>query len=105
MAMLAYQQETVRRNGIFDSPVCEGNHPLHLCPLMDKASAVLESLTASSPQLPIGYQRLSSDPPSIDKEIDLDSSFFCPPPSKIGCAKSVPNTIGQGECQIRFTTC
>ena len=35
--------------------LCEGNHPLHLCPLMDKASTVMESLTASLPQLPIGY--------------------------------------------------
>ena len=26
--------------------LCEGNHPLHLCPLMDKAFVVLESLTA-----------------------------------------------------------
>jgi len=57
--------------------LCEGNHPLHLCPLMDKASTVLESLTASSPQLPDGYQRLSAtaDRPPVDKEIDLDSSL------------------------------
>ena len=35
--------------------LCEGNHPLHLCPLMDKASGVLASLTSPSPQLPVGY--------------------------------------------------
>jgi len=53
---------------------------------MDKASFVLESLTASSPQLPNGYQRLSSDPLPIDKEIDLDSSLVCPPLSNPGYA-------------------
>ena len=75
----------------FPCRLCEGNHPLHLCPLMDKASAVLGSLTASSPQLPVGYQRLSSDPLSIEKEIDLDSSLVCPSPSELGYAKPVPD--------------
>jgi len=42
----------------FPCRLCVGNHPFHLCPLMDKASAILESLTASSPQILIGYQRL-----------------------------------------------
>jgi len=55
--------------------LCEGNHPLHLCLLMDKAYAILESLRASSPQLPIGYQRLSVDRLPADNEIDLDSSL------------------------------
>ena len=71
--------------------LCEGNHPLHLCPLMDKASAILESLTASSPQLPVGYQRLSSDPLLVDKEIDLDSSLVHPPPFEPGCPKAAPD--------------
>lgn len=57
---------------------------------MDKAFAALESLTTSSPQLLIGYQQLPSDPPSINKEIDSDSSLVCPPPEP-GCAKPVPN--------------
>ena len=54
--------------------LCEGNHPLHLCLLMDKASSVLEGLTAPSPQLPIGYQCLpaAADRSAIDKEIDLN---------------------------------
>ncbi|CAA3032932.1 Hypothetical predicted protein, partial [Olea europaea subsp. europaea] len=33
--------------------LCEGNHPLHLFPLMDKASTFFESLTAPSPKIPI----------------------------------------------------
>jgi len=45
---------------------------------MDKASIVLESLIASSPPLPIGYQRLSSYPLPVDKEINLDSSLVHP---------------------------
>ena len=64
---------------------------------MDKASAILESLTASSPQLPIGYQRLSSDPLPIDKEIDLDSSLVRLPLSEPGCAKPVPDQPLVGE--------
>lgn len=51
---------------------------------MDKASAILESLTTSSPQLPVGYERLSSDPLPIDKETDLDPSlvhYALPEPS------------------------
>jgi len=39
----------------FPCKLCEGDHPLQLFPLMDKASIVLESLTASLPQLPVGY--------------------------------------------------
>jgi len=35
--------------------LCEGEHILHLCPLMDKASKVLENLAATQPQLPFGY--------------------------------------------------
>ena len=58
---------------------------------MDKASAILESITASSPQLPICYQRLSSDPLPADKEIDLDSSLVHPPLSEPGCAKIIPD--------------
>ena len=61
----------------FPCRLCESNHPLHLCLLMDKASSVLESLTAPSPPLPIGYQCLSAaaDHLPIDKEIDSNSSL------------------------------
>jgi len=60
---------------------------------MDKASGVLDSLTAPSPQLPIGYQRLSAavDHSPVDKEIDLDSSLVQAPLPEPGCAPPVPN--------------
>jgi len=58
---------------------------------MDKASAALEILTVSSPQLPVGYQRFSLDPLPVDNEIGLDCSLFRPPPSEPGCAKPVPD--------------
>ena len=64
---------------------------------MDKASVVLESLTTSSPQLPVGYQRLSSDPLAVDKEIELDSSLVHPPLSELGCAKPIPDQPLVGE--------
>ena len=71
--------------------LCEGHHPLHLCPLMDKASAVLESLTASSPQLPEGYQRPSAtaDRSPTDKEIDQDSSLVQSPLPEPGYAQPI----------------
>ena len=73
----------------FPCRLCEGNHPLHLCPLMDKASSVLESLSAPSPKLPVGYQRLSAtaDHPPPDKEIDSSSSLVQTPLPKPGCAQ------------------
>jgi len=60
---------------------------------MDKASAVLESLTASSPQLPDGDQHLSAiaDRSRADKEIDQDLSFFQPPLPESGHSKPVPD--------------
>jgi len=60
---------------------------------MDKASAILESLTAPSPQLPIGYQHLSAavDRSPIYKEIDSNYSLIHAPLPKPGCAKLVPN--------------
>jgi len=58
---------------------------------MDKASTVLESLTASSPQLPIFYQRLSVDRLPVDKEIDLNSSLVQAPLPEPGYTKPVPD--------------
>jgi len=79
--------------------LCEGNHPLHVCPLMDKASIVLESLTAPSPQLPVGYQHLSavSDRPPVDKEIDSNPSHVQGPLPEPGCAKPVPDQPSVGK--------
>lgn len=73
--------------------LCEGNHPLHLCPLMDKASVVLESLTTPSPQLPIGYQRLSAaaDRPPPDNEIGSHSSLVQASLPEPGCVQLVPD--------------
>ena len=60
---------------------------------MDKASAVLESLTAPSPQLPDGDQHLSAtvDRSPTDKDIDQDSSLVQPPLPEPGSAKPVPD--------------
>lgn len=58
---------------------------------MDKASTVLESLTAPSPQLPDGDQHLSAtaDSPPVDEEIDLNPCLVQAPLPKPGCAKPV----------------
>ena len=58
---------------------------------MDKAFVVLQSLTASSPQLPVGYQRLSSNPLLVGIDIDLDSSLVHPTLPKHESLMSVPH--------------
>jgi len=58
---------------------------------MGKASKVLENIAAPQPQIPIGYQRLSSDPLLVGKEIDLDSSLSHPALPERDSLVSVPN--------------
>ena len=60
---------------------------------MDKSSVVLESLTAPSPRLPVGYQRLSAaaDCPPVDKEIASNSSLVQAPLPEPGCPQLVPD--------------
>ena len=57
--------------------LCEGEHLVHLCPLMDEVSNVLENHAAPQLQLLVGYQRLSSNPLPVGQEIDLGSSLVC----------------------------
>lgn len=60
---------------------------------MDKASVVLEILTAPSPQLLVGYQHLSvaADRSPTDKEIDSYSSLVQPPLPEPSYALPVPD--------------
>lgn len=58
---------------------------------MDKASKTLENLTTPQLHLPIGYQRLSSNPLLVCKEIDLDSSLSHPALLEHDSLVSVPN--------------
>jgi len=68
---------------------------------MDKASSVLESLSAPSPQLPVGYQRLATtaDHPPPDKEIDSHSSLVQTPLPEPGCAQPALDQplVGKGD--------
>ena len=60
---------------------------------MDKASIVLESLSTPSPQLPVGYQRLSAaaDHSPPDKEIVSHSPLVQAPLPEPGYAQPVPD--------------
>jgi len=99
--MLLYQLE--REKGRFASPVnfVKTIIPFTFFPLMDKASSVLESLSAPSPQLPDGYQCLSAtaDHPPPDKEIDSHSSLVQTPLPEPGCAQPVLDQplVGKGD--------
>ena len=62
----------------FPYKLCEGNHPIHLCPLLDEASKELKNLTTSQPILPVGYQKISLDPLLVNQVIDEKPSFVNP---------------------------
>lgn len=58
---------------------------------MDKYSTILENIIAPQPQILVGYQRISFDPLSVDKEIDLDSSLACPAVSEQDSLMTIRN--------------
>ncbi len=62
----------------FPCKFCNGNHPIHLCPILDEASKELENLTASQPCLLVGYQKFSVDPLLVNPVIDQNSSLVNP---------------------------
>ena len=67
---------------------------------MDKASTVLESLPAPSPQLPIGYQRLSAAADHLPPNNEIGSHFSLvqAPLPEPGCSQPVldPPLVGKG---------
>lgn len=73
----------------FMSKLCEGNHPIHLCHLMDEDSKELENLTISQPNLPTRYRKLSRDPLLVDPMFDRKSSLVNPTLSKSESCKFV----------------
>lgn len=76
---------------IFPCRLCEGYHLLHLFPLTDKASKFLEILATPQPKLLVSYQRLSSNPLPVGKEINLDSSVSRPTLPEQDSLVSIPN--------------
>ena len=54
----------------FPYRLCEGNHPIHLCPHMDEASKVLNTLSASESCLLVSYPKFYSSPLIVDRVID-----------------------------------
>jgi len=71
--------------------LCEGNHPIHLCPLLDEAYKELENLTASQPCLPVDYQKLSLDPSLVDQLIDQKPYLVNATLSESESRESIPN--------------
>jgi len=51
----------------FPCRLCEGNHPIHLCPYQDEAKKVLDNNPASPQRLPSGYNILSLNPSLVDE--------------------------------------
>lgn len=73
----------------FTCNFCEGNHPIHLFPLMDETSKELEKLTTSQPHLPARYWKLSPDPSLVDQVIDQKPSLVNPNLSENECHESL----------------
>jgi len=86
MLVIKLQLVTIRSMGKreikFPCNLCEGNHPIHICPLMDEASKELEKCTASQPHLLVNYQKLSPHPFLVDQVIGQNHSLFNPVLSK-----------------------
>ena len=43
----------------FPYRLCDGNHPIHLCPYLDEAKKVFDNHPTSLQRFPSGYRRLS----------------------------------------------
>ena len=82
-----------KKQGKITNPckLCEGNHPIHLCPYMDEAKRVLEDPMVCTPYLPIGYQKLSSSLLLVDSKVSQELSLVSPTPPKIQIQESVPD--------------
>ena len=50
--------------------LCEGNHPIHLCPYLDEAKKVLDNRPVSPQQLPSRNKKLSLNPSLVNKPTD-----------------------------------
>lgn len=77
----------------FPCRLCEGNHPIHICPYMDEASKVLDNLTSLKTCLLTGYQNLSLNPPLVDQMIDQNSYLVNPTLSKVEFHESIPGKL------------
>ena len=53
-------------------------HLTYLCPHMDEASKLLEYITVPRQWLPMGYRKLSLDPPLVDQVVNSVSSVVDP---------------------------
>ena len=84
----------------FPCRLCEGNHPIHLCPYLDEAKIVLDNCLLSPQQLPSGYKKLSLNPSLVDELIDKDQSSVKPTLSESESYESILDPNQQVEVTI-----
>ena len=75
----------------FPCRLCEGNHPIHLCPYLGEAKKVLDNHLASPQRLPPGYRRLSLNPSLVDEFTDSNQPSIKPTLSESESYESIPN--------------
>ena len=75
----------------FPCRLCEGNHPIHLCPYLDGAKKVLDNHPASLHRLLSGYKRLSLNPSLVDKVTDPNQPLVKPTLSEYESHESIPD--------------
>jgi hypothetical protein len=56
--------------------LCKGMHHTYLCPRMDEASYMLKNIVDVQQQLPIGYHKISLNPPLVDELVNSVPSLI-----------------------------
>lgn len=75
----------------FPCRLCEGNHPIHLCPYLEEAKRVLDNHLASPQRLPSGYRKLSRNPSLVDELTDQNQSSVKPTLFENESYESIPD--------------
>ena len=84
----------------FPCRLCEGNHPIHLCPYQDEAKKVLDNHPDSPQRLPSGYRKLSINPSLVDELTDQNQPSVEPTLSESESYESIPDPNQQIEVTI-----
>ena len=81
----------------FPCRLCEGDHALHHCPILDEAKSVLDNHPASLQQLPPGYKKLLPSPSLVENPTDIPLLSVEMPIIENKPSESIPDQSQQVE--------
>ena len=84
----------------FPCRLCEGNHPIHLCPYLDEAKEVLDNHPASMQRLPSSYRRLSLNPSLVNELTNSNQLSVKPTLSESESYESIPDPNQQVKVTV-----